>query len=144
MWFFYAIVAAVIWGINYAVGGRLLQRGISAAGLLFLDVIFALIALGAYFTFTGQWTLFTGQVRQLQGNYGWLFIAMAAGTVANFLSLLAIQHKNATLASLIEISYPFFVALFAWLLFRDVQLSWATALGGFLILAGIAIIYRFN
>ncbi|MGA2053413.1 MAG: EamA family transporter, partial [Opitutales bacterium] len=60
------------------------------------------------------------------------------------LSLLAIQHKNATLASLIEISYPFFVALFAWLLFRDVQLSWATALGGLLILAGIAIIYRFN
>ena len=144
MWFLYAVTAAVIWGINYAVGGRVLQRGLSSAGLLFLDVVFALFALGAYFTFTGQWSTLAGQVRQLQGNFHWLFVAMAAGTAANYLSLLAIQNKNATLASLIEISYPFFVAFFAWLLFRDVQLSWATALGGMLILAGIAVIYRFN
>ena len=58
-----------------------------------------------------------------------------------FLIFLAIAEKNATLANLVEISYPIFTFLFAWLLFREVQISWQAALGGLLIFSGIGLIF---
>jgi drug/metabolite transporter (DMT)-like permease len=48
--------------------------------------------------------------------------------------------KNPTLASLIEISYPFFVVLFTWVFFRQCQLNLSTMIGGLLILAGVFVI----
>jgi len=144
MWFLYAMTAALVWGVGYAACGRVLHRGFSSTGMFFLDMLFGLLAMAVYFTVTGTWGHTLAQGRQLGNQSFWLVVAMVATTSANLLSFLAIQNKNATLASLIEISYPFFVAFFAWLLFRDAQLSWPTALGGFLILAGIAIIYRYN
>jgi drug/metabolite transporter (DMT)-like permease len=144
MWFIYAIAAALVWGIGYAACGRVLQRGFSSVGLFFLDMLFGLLAMCVYLTATGKWGLTFGQGRQLGADAGWLAVTVVATTSASLLSFLAIENKNATLASLIEISYPFFVALFAWLLFRDVQLSWPTAIGGALILSGVALIYRFN
>src|SRR5690606_32944924 len=53
---------------------------------------------------------------------------------------IAIQMKNASLVGLIEITYPLFTLLFAYLLFRDVQITPWTAAGGMLILSGVAII----
>ncbi len=144
MWFLYAIAAALVWGVGYAACGRVLQRGFTSTGLFFLDMLFGLLAMIVYFTVTGTWVQTLAQGRQLGNQSFWLAITVVATTSASLLSFLAIQNKNATLASLIEISYPFFVAFFAWLLFRDVQLSWPTALGGILIIAGIAVIYRFN
>jgi drug/metabolite transporter (DMT)-like permease len=57
---------------------------------------------------------------------------------------MAIGEKNATLASLIEISYPVFVAIFAWLFFRETQFNLAAILGGVMIIGGIAVIYIGN
>ena len=48
--------------------------------------------------------------------------------------------KNPTLASLIEISYPIFVVVFAWLFFREMQLNAMTLFGGLLVLAGVSVI----
>ena len=56
----------------------------------------------------------------------------------------AISDKNATLASLIEISYPVFVALFAWLLFRQVHLNASVLVGALLVFAGVAVIVLNN
>jgi drug/metabolite transporter (DMT)-like permease len=144
MWLFYALAASVVWGIGYAACGRILQRGFSSTGLFFLDMFFGLLAMCVYFTVTKSWGLTFAQGRQLGGQSFWLAVTVVATTSASLFSFLAIQNKNATLASLVEISYPFFVAFFAWLLFRDAQLTWPTAFGGILILAGIGIIYRFN
>ncbi len=143
MWFFFASAAALIWGISYAASGRVLQRGLSPATLFFLDVLFGLLAVGSYLTVTRKWPAALGEIRALGGQGVWLAVAVAATTAGNFLIFLAIEGKNATLASLIEITYPFFVALFAWLFFRDVQLSWPTAMGGAFVLTGVTIIYRY-
>jgi drug/metabolite transporter (DMT)-like permease len=64
--------------------------------------------------------------------------------VAGLLSFMAIGEKNATLASLIEISYPLFVAFFAWLFFREVQWNLPTIVGGLLTLGGVAVVYFGN
>ncbi len=73
----------------------------------------------------------------------WFFYALFAVTFAlgSFFILYSISLKNATMANIIEISYPVFTFFFAWLLFRDVQLNTAAALGGLLIFSGIAVIY---
>ncbi len=64
-----------------------------------------------------------------------------AGAVLLFL---AIGDKNATLASLIEISYPVFVVLFAWLLFREAHLNVSVLAGAALVFAGVTLIILNN
>jgi drug/metabolite transporter (DMT)-like permease len=68
-------------------------------------------------------------------------VAIISSVTGGLLIYIAIGEKNATLASLIEISYPFFVAVFVWLFFRDIQFSWQTLVGGVLILAGVAVVF---
>ena len=53
---------------------------------------------------------------------------------------LAVRGRNATLASLIEISYPAFVAVFAWLLFREWQLNAGVLFGAVLVVTGSVLI----
>jgi drug/metabolite transporter (DMT)-like permease len=55
----------------------------------------------------------------------------------------SITAKNATLAGLIEISYPIFIALFSFILFRSV-VNLPTMLGGMIIFVGVFVIYYFN
>lgn len=57
---------------------------------------------------------------------------------------LTIGEKNATVASLIEMSYPLFVAFFAWLFFCEIQFNRLTVAGEVLILSGVALGYFAN
>ena len=68
---------------------------------------------------------------------GIIALTSLAGTV---LLYLAVRGRNATLASLIEISYPAFVAVFAWLLFREWQLNIGVLLGALLVAVGSTLI----
>jgi len=140
LWLIYALAAAVIWGINYAISGRLLERGMSAPTLFFIDLVFGTVAVGALITLSGRWSAAMAEVRGLGGDLAWLVIAVAAATAAGLLIFLSIGAKNATLASLIEVTYPLFTAFFAWMLFRQATMNPATILGGLLIFAGVLIV----
>ena len=78
-----------------------------------------------------------------QDGYVWLLLSfyVVAMMVANLLITISIAHKNASLSSLIEITYPFFIIMFSWVLFREMHMNLATSLGAVLIFAGVAIIY---
>ena len=60
----------------------------------------------------------------------------------------SIQMKGASIASIIEISYPFFVVLFTYLIFKESNLNTATIIGGILVfvvvwsLVGVVYAYR--
>jgi drug/metabolite transporter (DMT)-like permease len=145
LWLIYALAAAVIWGINYAVSGRLLEKGLSPQALFFLDLVFGAVALGVVITVTGKWNATVAQMRALSAtDFAWLLIAVAAATAAGLLIFLSIGARNATLASLIEVTYPIFTAFFAWALFRQATLTPATILGALLIFAGVVIVARAN
>ena len=145
LWLIYALAAAVIWGINYAVSGRLLEKGLSPQALFFVDLVFGAAAVGALITLSGKWNASVAQVRGLSaGDFAWLLIAVAAATAAGLLIFLSIGAKNATLASLIEVTYPLFTAFFAWILFRQTTLNAATLVGGVLIFIGVFIVARGN
>ena len=58
-------------------------------------------------------------------------------TVAAVLLYVAMRmSNNPTVAGAIDITYPFFVALIAWLVFRENQVDWSVIVGGALIFAG--------
>ncbi len=137
MWLLVSLAAAVIWGINYAASGRVLARGMSPVSLFFLDTLFALLVMGALLGVTGRIGKLAGELRALGPDLFWLVIAMACSAAAALLIFMAIGEKNATVASLIEISYPLFVAFFAWLFFREVQINGSVIVGGAMILGGV-------
>ena len=144
MWFIYALGAAILWGINYSVSGRVMERGLSPFTLFLLDLVFGLLAIGGFVAISGKGKAVLAEIRSLGPAWQLLVVVMACVTAAGLLSFMAIGAKNATLASLIEISYPFFVAFFAWLFFREVQWNWPTILGGVMILGGVAAVYLAN
>jgi drug/metabolite transporter (DMT)-like permease len=144
LWLFYALGAAVIWGVNYAVSGRLLERGMSPQTLFFVDLVFGTLALGALISFSGRWPATIMELRHARPDLLWLVLAVAAATAAGLLIFMSIEAKNATVASLIEVTYPLFTAFFAWALFRQTTLNAATVIGGLLIFAGVVIVARGN
>ena len=136
-WYIAAIGAAVLWGVHYPLVDHALRR-VSLLSVLLLtalpivivslfaarDIVADLVALRAM-----RWP------EQLA-----IFAIMLTSLGATVLLYLSISGKNATLASLIEISYPVFVALFAYLLFRQIQFNASVVLGASFVFLGVGII----
>jgi drug/metabolite transporter (DMT)-like permease len=75
----------------------------------------------------------------------WLLIGgIVTATLADLFIGLSIQTKNATLSGLIEISYPLFIALFAYIIYKETELNIGTIIGGSLVFIGVFLIYFFN
>jgi drug/metabolite transporter (DMT)-like permease len=141
MWIVYALAAAIIWGISYAASGRVIERGMTPLVFFFLYTFFGAAAAAVALAVTGKTATLVAEFRSLENDWVWLLVAIVSSAAGGLLIYIAIGEKNATLASLIEISYPFFVAVFAWLFFRDVQFSWQTLMGGLLILGGVGVVF---
>jgi drug/metabolite transporter (DMT)-like permease len=141
MWVVYALAAAIIWGISYAASGRVIERGMTPLVFFFLYTLFGALSAATALALTGRAGGLATEVRALGADWVWLVVAVVSSVAGALLIYIAIGEKNATLASLIEISYPFFVAIFAWLFFRETQFSWPTLLGGLLILGGVGVVF---
>lgn len=144
MWFVYAFSAAVLWGISYAASGRVIDRGMAPLTFFFFYALFSVIAAALALLLTGRYASVAPEVRVLGGDWSWGLIAVVTSAAGALLIYMAIGEKNATLASLIEISYPLFVAVFAWVFFRETQFNLPTILGGMMILTGVGIVYLGN
>lgn len=134
-WYLTAIGAALVWGLHYPLVEQSLHRVSLATVLAFTTVPFVLLL-------PLLWDLISDDLRRLAA-FSWrdrlpILLLPITTLTASLLLFLSIRGSNATLASLIEITYPFFVALFSWLLFREHELTPGVALGGVLILAGAA------
>ncbi len=140
-WYVSATLAAVIWGIHYPLIGHALKK-LSLPGVLLVTTLPVLILIPFFARTLGS------DLRVLQAST-WperlLLLAPALSSLAGTVLLFsAISSKNATLASLIEISYPAFVAIFAWLLFRELHLTTTALIGGLLVMSGVALIAGSN
>jgi len=143
MWFFYAFLASVLWGIAYVFGGRLLQS-IHVQTLLLLELgigtlTFLIWSLHKHTLGTDITTVLKDGTLSKQ-----LVLSIVSFNVANLLIILSVREKNAVLASVLEVSYPLFVVLFSWLFFRESHMNLRTAAGGLMILAGVFIVYWNN
>ncbi len=144
MWIVYALTASLLWGVSYAASGRVMERGMTPLTFFFCYALFGVVAAALGLAATGKLGGVPGEVRSLGPDGFWFAVAVVTFAGGALLIFLAIGEKNATLASLIEISYPFFVAVFAWLFFRETQFNWPTIWGGVMILGGVAVVFLGN
>lgn len=136
-WHWAALGAAVVWGIHYPLIEFTLKR-ISLVGVLALTglPVFAAVAF-----FPHVLAADARKLGQLEAGERWTILSLAlTSLLATLLLFVSIEQKNATLAGLIEITYPLFVVLFSWLLFRQLHLNAGSVMGGILIVAGAVIV----
>ena len=142
LWFIYALGAAVLWGLQYATIEQLLKTIPSPLLTLSYTVALALTNLGVF-----AWFRFELDLEQFR-NY-WtaknllLFgLVVLVGCASTFLIFAAIAQGNATKASIIEITYPLFVAMLSLLLYQEHALNRQTLIGGLVIFSGVIIVLR--
>lgn len=140
MWIFYALFAALCWGFSYAASGPLLQRGVNPVIFLMGYSFFSFIGSLIIFLSSGMMRNGIGLQDINRSDICWFLFSVAGSALGAYLTYAAMGAKNPTLVSLIEISYPIFVVLFAWLFFGEMQLTTVTLVGGVLVLVGIAVI----
>ncbi len=137
----FAISAAIVWGLVYTLDQKILTKA-SPLTLLFLgSLITAIITLPIVLS---NWEsikpIISSNGRQI------LYLIIAAqilGTLANFCIFSSIQKLGAPLASIFEIAYPFFVAIFTLILFGG-SLNMYFWIGALLMFFGGVIIIRFS
>ncbi len=143
MWIALALGASVFWGITYVINEQVYKKIsiITSLGItsLFTAIVLLLVAYGSGLLKTDILTI-TGSKRLI----GLILAEIIFLTLAELFIGLSITNKNAALAGLVEISYPIFIVIFAYLLFRENQISVSTVTGGVLIFIGVFIIYYFN
>lgn len=143
MWILYSIMAAVLWGLDYSLTERVVKK-IGFSSLLTVEFFFGFLIMLALTLLSGSWKADWSALVASKQTMLFTMLIVASFNVANVFIVLSIVNKNATLAGLIEITYPLFIVAFSWLLFRDFHVSQWTAVGGALVLVGVGIIYTFN
>lgn len=140
IWFFYALGAALLWAIGYVIAEKLLDMGLKPAFIIFFD---ALVIVPFYFLLAYNF----GEIKEglnilFTKEYALWFAILSAFTIlgGNFLIILSIDGKNATLASIVESAYPVFTFIIAWAILKEVQITWETAIGGLMVLSGVTLI----
>lgn len=139
MWLIYALLAAIIWGLNYTLDERIFKSSISPLTLLAMQAWAAAII----FTTLAGLSSLKNDLTIITTHRFVFYIILAAlftATAGNFFIAISIQAKNATLAALIEESYPIFTILFGFLLFKQNYLSPSVLIGGSLIILGVGVI----
>ncbi len=137
---FFALGAAVTWGLLYAIQQHLLGK-VSPLTLLTLETILmaVLISPVVVVKYSSIRTIFVSDMT----TFFAICLVVGLTVLANFFILTAINQLNASVASLFEIIYPLFVVLFSFLLFGQ-TISFFTLLGGGLMLMGAYIVVRFG
>ena len=131
----YAILASVTWGLVYVIAQKVLTKVPPITLLLTEFIIAAIILLPiAFFNLDS--------IKSLDKT---TFILIAFTSimmlVANFLIITSVKLLGAPIASTLEISYPFFVVLFAYLFFRT-PINLYFLLGAIFIFVGSLIIIK--
>lgn len=142
-WWVYSILASILWGLHFNLlvkVSNVLPKDIYAPLTLF------------FITANSMWILLPVAHRQIFANihtlwqagpsirWSILILLVTTLTAATLLTSAMQLTNNATLASLLDITYPVFVALIAWLLFKEGHFDWSLLVGGILIFSGSMLI----
>jgi drug/metabolite transporter (DMT)-like permease len=138
MWLVFAILAAILWGFNYALAEKILHS-ISTVTLLALEMFAGaifFIVIACFTTMKKDLNVLMTEPRVL-----WLTILEIAVVIfASFFIVSSIRFKNATVAGIIELIYPLFTILFTWYLFHESHVNLPVIIGGSLIFIGVIVI----
>jgi len=140
LWIVLAVMASVLWGLGYAVSEKVLNTGLHPSILMLATGVITL----PLFVFLAFYLDEVKPGIALISTDPKLLVMMLVNAmcivVGAYLILMAINLKNATLVNMIEMTYPLFTALFAYLILKEVKLTGWTFFGGAFIFTGLAII----
>lgn len=138
MWIALALMAAVLWGLNYTLAERVLQN-ISVFTLLAMEMLIGTVVFSLLAWCTSLKKDLTALVSET--NLLWITLAeIVIVTLASYLVVVSIRAKNATAAGIIELVYPLFTIFFTWILFRENHANSSVWIGGALVFAGVFIL----
>ena len=140
-WYIAALGAAVTWGIYYPLVDMALKR-ISLFSVILLSMIPVLLFTPLFLkTISND----IETVKLLPASEQWIIGGLGLiGLFGEVMVYLAISGKNATLASLIEMTYPLFVVLFAYIFYRQMHVTTSVLVGGLMVLFGAGLIIYNN
>lgn len=140
LWIILAVSASVLWGLGYAMAEKVLNTGLHPSILMLATatITFPLFVFLAFYLEQVKpgIALITANPKILL----MMLVNALCIVVGGYLILVAVNLKNATLVNMIEMTYPFFTALFAYFLLKEAQLNSWTAFGGLFIIIGLMII----
>ncbi|MCK5395267.1 MAG: DMT family transporter [Gammaproteobacteria bacterium] len=140
-WYVAALGAAITWGIYYPLVDMALKR-ISLYSIILLSMIPVLLVMPLFLKTVSN---DIETVKTLPASEQWIIVSLGLiGLFGEVMVYLAISAKNATLASLIEMTYPVFVVLFAYLFYRQMHVTASVFVGGLMIFVGAGLIIYNN
>ena len=140
-WYLAALGAAVTWGVYYPLVDMALKR-ISLFSVILLSMIPVFLALPLFLKTVSN---DIETVKLLPASEQWIIYSLGLiGLFGEVMVYLAITGKNATLASLIEMTYPIFVVLFAYVFYRQMHVTASVFVGGLMVLVGSGLIIYNN
>lgn len=139
-WYIYSISAALSWGFLYVLMEILIRRGINPISVVFVFV--------PVYTISMIITMFTNNrilkdYKTIIDSNQLLVIILVISFLdlfANWCILTATKLKSASMTSMIEITYPFFILIFSIFLFKEFHFKWEYLLGLGLITTGSLLI----
>ena len=135
----WALIASITWGLLYNIDQKLLIKS-SPLTMFFIGGIMQIIVLIPYmFTQSGKADI--ELILSDKTQLGLLFFAEMLCIIAGIAILYAVKNLTAPVASIFEISYPIFVAVFYYLL-KNGTLDVKFGVGATFIFIGIIIVMR--
>ncbi len=142
MWIILALGASLFWGLTYVFNQEVYKKISIFSSIALISLVTFVVTFAAAY-FSGVIKTDIDAILSSRRLLGYVLASIGAFLIAELLIAYSISAKNATLAGLIEISYPIFIALFSYILFKN-NVSLPTILGGVLIFIGVFVIYYFN
>jgi len=137
-WYAWALGSTVFWGIFYLFVARL-SPVLSPISMYWLpNIVLVAILPFTYTQLVADYTKLWNSGIDVKGT---AVIAAVISIVASVMFYKALgMHTNSTQVSLIQISYPIFVSIFALILFGQNHFTPSTIIGGLLIMIGAGLI----
>lgn len=141
-WIWYALLASIMWGLSYIIN-QITLNFFSAIELLLFEALIVVITLGGYLIGTSNLGTFLGKLSDFK-QLSLIVLSSWIYLVASLLIYKSISYSNASLASIIESSYPFFTVFFAYIILGQEHLNFKSALGFILMFCGIVIVKLYS
>ena len=133
-----ALLTSIFWGMTYA-ATQMVTRFVDPKTYLIFSCLLSasLYSLWGYLDGSLYKDLSEGNLNK---TINFALLASLAAFIASFCSVMAVKLNGATMASVVEISYPVFVIVFLYFITGINNFNWIVTLGGLTIFAGTAIV----
>ena len=142
-WWVYSIMAAIIWGVHFNLIVKIsnvLPKDIYTPLTIFIITCLSIVLLIPVMHQKILSNLLTLWQAGSAIRVSVVVLIFTAIIASNLLYIAMQLSPNATVAAILDITYPVFIAIIAWILFRENHLDWTVLVGGALIFSGAMLI----